>query len=124
MTHEPERDKRIRRLLDRLAEELIQRILETYETVQEGKVMTVGPPPYRRLDCDGRALAYIRSRPRKISVRMDVSGLWLTTFKSPLQVPSASGVAILIRSYKDLDEAVAFLGKIIKATHDAEKRVA
>ena len=33
--------------------------------ISEGTVMTPGPPPYRRLDCGGRALAYIRERPRK-----------------------------------------------------------
>ena len=124
MTRESERDERVRFLLDKLANELINRIIQAQPTIREGEVMTVGPPPYRRLDCDGRALAYIRSRPRKIAVRIDISGLWLVSSQCSLQIPSASGAALLVRTYRDIHKAVRFLDKIVIATQKAYQNAA
>ncbi|MBX2810410.1 MAG: hypothetical protein KTR25_01310 [Myxococcales bacterium] len=124
MTKETERDERIRRLLDQLGSELISRIIGNQSAITEGQVMTVGPPPYRRLDCDGRALAYIRSRPRKVSVRVDVSGLWVAPSSCTLQIPSASGIALLIQTYKDIEPAVAFLDQVVSTTRAIHARAA
>ena len=124
MSKETERDDRIRQLLDRLADQLIERILDSQPSIREGRVMTVGPPPYRRLDCDARALAYIRSRPRKVAVRVDISGLWVVSARCPLQISSASGAALLLRSYRDIQPAVDFLDQIVAATRAAERSAA
>jgi hypothetical protein len=61
--------------LEGLREVLIQEAVRT-GVVSEGIVMTEGPPAYRRLDADKRALAYVRVRSRRVAVRVDVSGLW------------------------------------------------
>ncbi|MCC7383669.1 MAG: hypothetical protein IT384_17645 [Deltaproteobacteria bacterium] len=97
--------------LEDLAHALIAGVVTREPTVREGTVMTVGPPPYRRLDCDGRALAYVRTRPRKRAVRIDVSGLWLPApGTSRIAIPSATGSAtLLVRTRTDLEEAVAYL---------------
>lgn len=121
MSREREREERIRRLLDQLRDELIERIRTAIPAVEEGQVMTVGPPPYKRLDCDGRALAYLRSRPRKVSVRMDLSGLWVVEGPSPLQIPSAAGAALLVRTYKDIEPAIEFVASVIDTTRKAER---
>lgn len=64
--------------LDALMEALIQAVLDAGLDaglgITEGRVATVGPPPYRRLDCDGRALAYMRIRARAGAVRIDLGG--------------------------------------------------
>ncbi|MEO1234440.1 MAG: hypothetical protein AAFZ18_36665 [Myxococcota bacterium] len=115
-----ERDTRIRELLDQLADRMIQDILAALPDVREGHVMTIGPPAYRRLDCDGRALAYVRSRPRRLGVRIEISGLWSVPSRSELQVASAAGVALLCRSYGDIDEAIRCLREVVEATREAE----
>ena len=77
--------------------------------IREGLVMTPGPPPYRRLDCGPRALAYIRSRPRKGAVRVDVSGLWVTPANCRLRVKGRGMAVLFLRSPDDVADAVAFL---------------
>lgn len=100
-----------------LENELIQGIIALEATVSEGKVMTVGPAPYRRLDCDGRALAYVRARPRKNAVRVDISGLWVPERTSPIREATATGAATLfIRSAADLEEALRFLVQTVQHT--------
>jgi hypothetical protein len=71
--------------LEALANELITEMARD-GVVREGTVMTEGPPPYRRLDCDGRALAYVRTRPRKKAVRVDVSSLWAPGNPEPIPI--------------------------------------
>src|SRR5205085_5175793 len=97
---------------------LIQELTEAATLgVREGIVMTIGPRPYRRLDCDGCALAYVRTRPRKNAVRVDISGLWLARQPSRLMVPNSGGAAtLLIRGENDRLEAVAFIGSVITET--------
>ena len=89
--------------------------MTTISGVTEGRVMTVGPPPYRRLDCNGRALAYVRVRRRQGIVRVDVSGLWKAErAPSRLRIPTVSGSATLaLRSAVDLGEAFEFLYHIV-----------
>jgi hypothetical protein len=110
-------DDRKRAALATLADELIRDLLAIAPDISEGVVMTTGPLPYRRLDCDRRALAYIRARPRKRIVRVDVSGLWIVPSESRLRVDvSSAGCSLILRSAADKDEAIAFLLEAIQTT--------
>ena len=106
---------------DALAEELIRAVLAAAPgLIREGTVMTPGPPPYRRLDCRGRALAYVRSRPRKRGVRVDISGLWDVDKRSRIEIPASTGSAtLLIRSRTDIAEAVEVLTGTVVETLEA-----
>lgn len=111
-------------VLHLLLENFIRSLVTSPLDVSEGRVMTIGPPPYRRLDCDGRALAYIRRRARKKAVRIDVSGLWKAERPSRLRIPTASGSAtLLVRSADDLEEAIEFLHDTIERTRRTQHRV-
>ncbi len=108
------------RELSVLEDDLINIIIETIPGVREGYVRSEGPKPYRRLDCDGRALAYIRCRPRKAMVRLDVSGLWRVAPSSPLRARASSHAATLfLRLLSDVDEAVTYLQKTVSNTRQA-----
>ncbi len=88
--------------------------------IQEGQVRSVGEPSYRRLDCDRRALAYVRIRPKHGFVRVDVSGLWAVPGPTPLLHPRAMGqVVLLLRQKEDVDEALRYLGQAVRATRRA-----
>lgn len=112
-------------VLRRLAGELIDAALEAgVEGLVEGEVLSSGPAPYRRLDCDGRALAYIRARPRKKAVRVDVTGLWRAPGTTKLRLPNAGGAAsLLLRSELEVYEAVRFLVATVERTrrHEAQQ---
>lgn len=114
----------LERWLERLARKLIEELVASSEaTIVEGVVMSVGPAPYRRLDCDGRALAYVRTRPRKRAVRVDVTGLWRAPNGSRLRIPSATGVAtLLVCSEADTSEAIRFLKNTVARTREARQR--
>jgi hypothetical protein len=91
--------------------------------IREGEVMTMGPAPYRRLDCDGRALAYVRRRPRKELLRIDLSGLWLTPKQTNLRIASAGAVASLaVRCEADCREAVEFIRAAVLRTRAERAR--
>jgi len=111
-------------VLRRLAGELIAAALEAgVSGLTEGTVLSSGPAPYRRLDCDGRALAYIRPRPRKKAVRVDITGLWRAPRGSKLRLPSAGGAAaLLLKSEVEVYEAVRFLVQTVERTrrHEAQ----
>jgi hypothetical protein len=92
--------------LQRLADRLIRELLFCEREISEGFVRTVGPPGYRRLDFGERALAYVRVRPKKGFVRIDVPGSWRSPISSRLSVPAANGWALAIRCDADLAEAV------------------
>ncbi len=109
-----------RELLGLLASAWIQHVLELCPEITEGTVMSIGPAPYRRLDCDGLALAYIRPRPRRSAVRIDVSGLWLVTRPSRLLIPHAAGAASLMLTAADqIPEATRLLRQIVDDTRRA-----
>ena len=110
--------------LQRLLGELIRTTLDLkVEGLREGTVLSAGPPPYRRLDCDGRALAYLRARPRKRAVRIDVTGLWRAPGSNRLRVPNAGGAAsLLVRSEVDVYEAARFLASTVERTRRGEAR--
>lgn len=108
-------------LLQNLLEVIIREITTDGLQVTEGRVMTVGPPPYRRLDCDGRALAYLRRRSRKRAVRIDVSGLWAAERPSRIRIPTSSGSAtLMVRTADDLEEAISFLRDTVERTRRSQ----
>ncbi|NJK88379.1 MAG: hypothetical protein HC923_02605 [Myxococcales bacterium] len=55
--------------LEDIADAFVRTLTDSGTGIREGEVMTPGPPPYRRLDCDARALCYVRVRPKKKAVR-------------------------------------------------------
>lgn len=109
--------------LRRLEQTLIEAALRGGH-IREGTVMTLGAPPYRRLDCDGRALAYVRARPSKRAVRVDVSGLWVPAPRTTLlHVSSRSGLpTLLVRDGEDAEEAARFLEQTVESTRGALDR--
>lgn len=100
--------KVIEEKLGELVEDLIRAVRAGEPRVTEGTVMTRGAPRYRRLDLGGRALAYVRRRPKKRAVRIDVPGLWSIP-RSRLSVPSATGATLVVRSELDVPDAVRAL---------------
>lgn len=110
------------RFVSRLAEDLIE-AAEAHEFgLTEGVVSSLHPS-YRRLDCDGRALAYIRTRPRLKAVRVDVARSWRAVEPCRLSVPSKqTRASLMIHHPEDLEAAVLFLGQIVLVTRDETKR--
>lgn len=93
--------------------------------VLEGRVRGRNRAGYRRLDCGGRALAFIRGRPSAGGVRIDVSGLWVRASTSALEITKPAGPpALLVRTDRDIAEALAFLRATIGATDRAYAREA
>ena len=114
-------DNRVLHGLIELADRLVRSATDETEDILEGRVMTVGPPPYRRLDCDGRALAYIRQRPKKRAVRVDVSGLWVPDPGCPLCVPSAGGAtSVFVHNEHEALIAAMFLRETVARTRRVE----
>jgi hypothetical protein len=106
-----------------LASSLIDGVVEDgRHGIEEGVVISAGPAPYRRLDCDGRALAYVRARARKGIVRVDVTGLWDTPRDCGLLIPSAAGATLFVTSEKERREAVRFLLRTVQRTREARLR--
>jgi hypothetical protein len=106
---ERERAKRVE--LDALVDELIDELTAVAPFVREGTVMTMNRPQYRRLDCDRRALAYVRTRPRKGFVRIDLSELWLAPKESRL---------LVLATRDDKNDAIAFLLSAVEMTRRAQ----
>ncbi len=112
--------------LDRLVNELIGAVLAVgVKGMYEGDVMCSGPAPYRRIDCDGRALAYIRARPRKKAVRVDITGLWKAPPSASIRVPNACGAAsLLLKSEVEVYEAARFLVATVDRTRRQQAKKA
>lgn len=110
--------------LSAIEEEVIRQVVSHAPGVREGKVMSLaGVAPYRRLDCDGKALCYIRRRPQKRAVRIDVSGLWCRPASSRLAVRGASGsMTLLLTSGDDVEEAASYLRSVVSATRQLAGR--
>lgn len=121
MNSQKEREDRMREMLDSLADVLVLCLLERDPSLSEGSVMTIGPPPYRRVDADNRALCYIRSRPRKACVRVEVSGLWVLADEGPNLVQTASGFALLLRGSEEVEEVVTCLLQTVATTRARQK---
>jgi hypothetical protein len=104
-----------------LADRLVTGLVQSSLGIREGIVMSLaGVQPYRRLDCDGKALCYVRCRPLKRAVRVDISGLWRRSGRSPLEVPGSSGsLTLMLATAADVEEAVSYLRSIVAATRQA-----
>jgi hypothetical protein len=112
-----------RQRLAALEEMLIGELVRAPTGIREGVVMTQGPVPYRRLDCDGRALAYVRRRPRKDFVRIDISGLWIAPKHTRLELAGASGVASLaVRSEEECRDAIDLIRTAVAKTRAERER--
>jgi hypothetical protein len=111
-----------RRELDAHLEAMVERLVSSLVSkelgIREGTVMSLaGSVPYRRLDCDGRALCYIRCRPQKKAVRIDVSGLWRKPAASKLALHGASGsLTLLVSQMEDVEEAASYLRSVVSGT--------
>lgn len=92
---------------------LIRAVRAHEPRIEEGRVDARGPARYRRLDCDGRALAYVVPRPRKGCLRIDLSPAWRWP-PSRLAVASASGIALVVRTEEDLERAVDVLVSAVR----------
>ncbi len=109
----------IRRSLAQLADLLISTALGGGQII-EGVVTTMSRRPYRRLDCDGRAIAYIRVRPRRAHIRVDITGLWIAPRYSRLRVPGAGGTIVLVGTTEaDIIEIATFLEETVRRTREA-----
>jgi hypothetical protein len=108
--------------LDAIVEAIVeQTTARSGRLIVEGRVMSAGPPPYRRLDCGHRAVAYLHCRPRKGAVRVDVSGLWLPAGACVLRVPGSTGAAtLMVRDLSEVPLAVRFLHRTVLRTLAAE----
>ncbi len=104
--------------LDNLIDGLITEITCELPDVIEGQVESAaGPPSYRRIDCDGRALAYLRARPRKRCVRVDITGLWRAPIEGALAEPMAAGsTSLVIRGTEDFPEVLRYLRSVVDRT--------
>src|ERR1044071_1814448 len=111
--------------LDSLADHLIHDLTKGPSPIREGIVMTMGNVPYRRLDCDGRALAYVRTRRRKNMIRVDISGLWAAPRKPESAIPGSQGtISFAVRTENDRVAAVGYLTEVVTHTRalvDARK---
>lgn len=110
---------RIERALEHTAERFIRQLIRLQPTLREGTVLTVGPPPYRRVDGDGRAVVYVRCRPKKLVVRVDISGLWMDGGPCSLAVDSSAGVALILRHASDADRAAQHVSQVVERTRFA-----
>lgn len=120
--------ERIRVDLEPVEDRLVENLLNAGVGIDEGRVMTPGLPPYRRLDCDGRALVYLRIRPKKGGIRVDLSGLWYPQRDHELRIPGSSGMAsFLVSSRAEADALAPFLCAVVHHTRalltaEAERR--
>jgi hypothetical protein len=125
--HQPHSGKRFemhRRELEswlaQLEERLVRGLVSQALGIREGAVMSLsGVMPYRRIDCDGKALCYVRRRPLKGAVRVDVSGLWAKPSASKLELADSSGLTLMVANYDDVKEAIEYLRSVVAATRRA-----
>lgn len=120
----------LQKALEELRTELIAQLLNALPELNEGTVMTMGPPPYRRIDCRGRAVAYIRTRPRKQAVRIDISGLWVICPQSQENVhrfmvrSATGGVSLLLKSKTDIEDSIRLIVDTVVHTQTLEREYA
>ena len=113
-----------RAAIERLTGILVDRA-RSLPDVSEGRVRGRNCAGYRRLDCGGRALAFVRGRPSAGGVRVDVSGLWVRPSRSGLEITKPAGPpSLLVRTDSDVAEVLAFLVATIGATRHAYAREA
>jgi hypothetical protein len=108
----------LRRTLFSLADGLMDRMLAS-GMISEGVITTMARRPYRRLDCDGRALAFVRVQPKKREIRVEITDQWVISPVSRLRAPAARGIALIARTDQDIIEIAAYLHDTIRRTRGA-----
>jgi hypothetical protein len=99
--------REIDRVLTRLENQFVRDLVSPAIGIREGRVMSLaGVAPYRRIDCDGRALCYVRSRPLRRAIRVDVSGLWFG---------DASKLVLLLKDEGEVVRAIEYLHAVVAA---------
>lgn len=103
--------------LEPVAEHLVQHLVSSGVGLREGEVMSPGPAPYRRVDGDSRALVYVRIRPKKRAVRVDLSGLWCIAGECRFRIPGSTGMAsFLISELSHAEELARYLVDVVYFT--------
>ncbi len=104
-------------------DEIMQTLFDSVSNeITEGLVRSERAAPYRRLDCHGRALAFVRRRPRKNGVRVDISTLWLLPELPAIAIPARGvGASLMLRTMSDVAIAVAFLAATVECTRAAHE---
>lgn len=106
-----------RERLEPVAERLVQSLVSSGLGLREGEVMSPGPAPYRRVDGDARALVYVRVRPKKRAVRVDLSGLWCIAGECRFRIPGSTGMAsFLISELEHAEELARYLIDVVYFT--------
>ncbi len=108
----------------RLLDTVICALLAEVPGATEGRVMTAqNRAPYRRIDCDGRALVYVRPLRRRGEVRIDISGLWCVEREASIRVATGTGAAtLLVKRSEQLDPVVAYVRDAVLRTREAFAR--
>lgn len=109
--------------LHRLVEAFVIAMIGTDLGITEGLVRSQrDPAPYRRFDCDRRALLYLRVRPKKDLVRIDLAGHWLAPTRNPLSLGRSRGVLAIRRPEDVLPAVEVVVGTILTTRRDATDR--
>ncbi len=105
-------------------EAVIRALIDAVPGAAEGRVMTQqAQRPYRRIDCDNRALAFVRYLTRSQVVRIDVSGLWVVERDAEIRVRTGTGSAtLLVDDARRIPEAVAYVADAVARTRAAYER--
>jgi hypothetical protein len=109
------------RQLEEIQAELINGLLVAQIGIVEGEVRTMGQPPYRRFDCDRRALAYLRVRPKKDFLRLDLGGSWIALPPSRLGLRGSQGV-LTLREPEDVPVATELLIQTVVVSRREHER--
>jgi hypothetical protein len=107
-----------------LLDTVICALLAEVPGTTEGQVMTAQDrAPYRRIDCDGRALVYVRPLRRRGAVRIDVSGLWCVEREASIRIATGTGSAtLLLKVREQVEPAVAYVRDAVLRTREAYAR--
>lgn len=123
---EPNTVRRVeyRRRAQQLVSLIIQRMEARELGIVEGRVSSMRPN-YRRLDCDGRCLVYLRTRASIHAVRADVPPSWLRVEPCRLTVATTNrglSAALMVHDEKDVDVFLEFLIQTVAETRAAMVR--
>lgn len=103
---------------DALVALILEALRREVPDAREGRVRTRHPQRYRRLDCDGRALAFLRPRSQAAAgLRVDLTGLWVRPGPWPTEIPGRSGSAsLLVQTTREARAAGKFLAWAVRWT--------
>jgi hypothetical protein len=109
--------------LERLVEAFVIALVGTELGITEGLVRSQrDPAPYRRFDCDRRALLYLRIRPKKDLIRIDLAGHWLAPARNALSLGRSRGVLAIRRPEDVLPAVQVVVGTILTTRGEGPDR--